>query len=221
EKVLSRQRIDARGAAVIARCAAAAHVVTRLDAAPRVAEVVRDAEAVGSRDVDAVAAHCDAVRCDVLPLGAELIERPVAPGRAAVDGDTEAVADRAIPDGVLAHERDAVDEAPRYAAVALCDVAPLLRLRLPDEDALAERADPRRAQRRALDREHVYAPAVRVRQWCRRSEVRDGARRRPRRCSAAADGGGGKRDDGCARDQMNKVRSVYWAHWVGVSHTRA
>src|SRR5690606_12599937 len=84
QEVLGWQRVDPLGAAIVAARAATAHGVRGLNAAPCRTAVARDPETVGCRDVDGVAAHLDAVGCDVRPLGPELAERPVAPRGAAV-----------------------------------------------------------------------------------------------------------------------------------------
>src|SRR5688572_19522285 len=116
QQVLRWQRRDAYRAAIIVRRRAARHALARLDAAPRIPAITRDAQAIRGRDVDRVTPRDNAIMRNVLPLGTELIECPVAERASAVRRAAKAVANGAIPHSrAVTLECDAVDETPRNA----------------------------------------------------------------------------------------------------------
>ena len=83
---------------------------------------------------------------DVLPFRAELLVGPVAPGRAAVERETPAVADRAVPDLAPRAEGDRLDEVHRDRAcrcVSCRKRLPALRLRAAAGRCPARRCRPR------------------------------------------------------------------------------
>ena len=90
----------------------AAGPVLSPSAIPMVAAVAGDLNAVGRSDPYGITPSSDPIGGHVPPFGAELLQRPVGPGGAAIGRDSPAIPDRTVPDLAPAPEAECMNEIP-------------------------------------------------------------------------------------------------------------